>query len=177
MSTISRKKSFKNGFIFVAVIFLIIAAALYLKRDNQDGISEGLENMAETSSKSSSKTTPGITDGRFNTCPNRDNCRSSDDERDKFYIEPIADTEGLLWAKIPEIMHSLPRVTRQEISEDYMYFTQSSAVFRFVDDIEFHRRPELGEIAVRSASRLGYRDFGVNLDRIEQIRKLLSEAE
>ena len=44
---------------------------------------------------------------------------------------------------------------------------------RFVDDVEFYFPPaESGKIMiqVRSASRVGHSDFGVNRERIEQIR-------
>ena len=161
---IPKKKLFKIAFAFVVITLLIVVVFLYSKQSNLDNGQEGM-----------SKAEYGLIDGQFNLCPNKDNCRSSDDLRDKFHIEPIADIEARLWEKIPVIMDSLPRVKIQELSEDYMHFTQSSALFRFVDDIEFHRRPESSEIAIRSASRLGYRDFGVNEERIEKIRSLLAE--
>ncbi|MFT5144176.1 MAG: hypothetical protein ACI84D_002808, partial [Thalassolituus oleivorans] len=50
----------------------------------------------------------------------------------------------------------------------------TSFFFRFVDDLELHHRPSLGIIAVRSASRIGRKDFGVNRKRVEQLRDLLS---
>jgi uncharacterized protein (DUF1499 family) len=46
-------------------------------------------------------------------------------------------------------------------------------VFGFVDDLELHLRAAEGVIAVRSASRLGYSDLGVNRRRIEDLRALL----
>lgn len=156
---------YKSAFASAVVISLAVIAVLSTKQNNSDSAQEN-----------SPKTTHGLTGGQFNPCPNKDNCRSSDDLRDKFYIEPIVDIENRVWEKIPAVMDSLPRVKVQEINEDYMYFTQSSALFGFVDDISFHRRPESSEIAVRSASRLGYRDFGVNAERIEKVRSLLEQA-
>jgi uncharacterized protein (DUF1499 family) len=46
-------------------------------------------------------------------------------------------------------------------------------VFGFIDDLELHLRSAEGLIAVRSASRLGYSDLGVNRRRIEDLRALL----
>jgi uncharacterized protein (DUF1499 family) len=51
----------------------------------------------------------------------------------------------------------------------------TSSFFGFVDDLELHLRPADRMIAVRSASRLGYSDFGVNRARIEHLRALLQE--
>jgi uncharacterized protein (DUF1499 family) len=43
----------------------------------------------------------------------------------------------------------------------------------FVDDLELHLRPGAGIIAVRSASRTGRSDFGVNRSRVEDLRAAL----
>ena len=41
---------------------------------------------------------------------------------------------------------------------------------RFVDDVELYYDEKAGLIHVRSASRLGRRDFGVNRKRVEALR-------
>lgn len=115
----------------------------------------------------------GVKEGSLTACPNRDNCRNSDDPQEKFQIAAITDSDGEKWQRLADVMSSLPRAKLISQSENYLHFTQSSKLMRFVDDIEFHNRPEIGEIAVRSASRLGYRDFGVNMDRVENIRTIL----
>ena len=56
---------------------------------------------------------------------------------------------------------------------DYLHAECRSAVFGFVDDLELNLRPAEGIIAVRSASRLGYSDLGVNRKRIETLRTAL----
>ncbi len=53
---------------------------------------------------------------------------------------------------------------------DYVYAQSTSAVLKFVDDLEFWLDPQNSVIQVRSASRLGQKDFGVNRARIEAIR-------
>jgi uncharacterized protein (DUF1499 family) len=45
----------------------------------------------------------------------------------------------------------------------------------FVDDVEFLADRASGVVHVRSASRLGRRDFGVNRARIEELRAILEK--
>ncbi|MDQ6965890.1 MAG: DUF1499 domain-containing protein, partial [Mariprofundaceae bacterium] len=58
--------------------------------------------------------------------------------------------------------------------DDYLHATFTSRLFRFVDDVELHRDAASGVVHIRSASRVGHSDFGVNRKRVEVIRKLLS---
>lgn len=117
----------------------------------------------------------GLQNGLLKSCPNRDNCRNSDDPQERFQITAISDPAGSKWQRLDEIMTQLPRTKLVSETDSYRHYTQTSKVMRFIDDIEFHYRPESGEIAVRSASRLGYRDFGVNMQRIESVRTLLGQ--
>ena len=68
---------------------------------------------------------------------------------------------------------NLPRTRIVVDTADYLHAECASAVFGFVDDLELHLRRAEGIIAVRSASRLGYSDLGVNRHRIENLRALL----
>ena len=115
----------------------------------------------------------GLQEGLLQPCPNRQNCHNSDDPQERFQVSAIPDPTGEKWNHLVEVMAQLPRTKMVAEEGNYRHFTQTSARMRFVDDIEFHYRPEQGQIAVRSASRLGYRDFGVNLKRIEEVRSLL----
>jgi uncharacterized protein (DUF1499 family) len=54
-------------------------------------------------------------------------------------------------------------------TDDYVHVEFRSAVFGFVDDVEFYFSPP-GTIQVRSAARTGYFDFGVNRERVETLR-------
>jgi len=58
-------------------------------------------------------------------------------------------------------------------TSDYLHAECRSAWFGFVDDLELHLRPSEASIAVRSASRLGYSDLGVNRRRVEDLRASL----
>jgi uncharacterized protein (DUF1499 family) len=65
---------------------------------------------------------------------------------------------------------ALPRTRIVADTETHLHAECKSAWFGFVDDLELALRSELGIIAVRSASRVGYFDLGVNRRRIESIR-------
>jgi uncharacterized protein (DUF1499 family) len=67
-------------------------------------------------------------------------------------------------------LKSMPGVTIVDAKPDYIYAQATTKVLKFVDDMEFWANPNKGVIEVRSASRLGREDFGVNRERIEAIR-------
>lgn len=58
----------------------------------------------------------------------------------------------------------------------YLHATASSRWFGFVDDLEIHTLPASQELEVRSASRLGESDLGVNARRLERLHRALLEA-
>lgn len=60
-----------------------------------------------------------------------------------------------------------------ESQSDYLYAQFTTPLLKFVDDVEFWFEPHSNVIHVRSASRLGRSDLGVNRRRIEMIRKQL----
>ena len=64
-----------------------------------------------------------------------------------------------------------------EEEDYYLHVGVRSLVFRFVDDVELLLNPETKQIHVRSASRMGYSDFGVNRRRVEQLRKVFLEQQ
>jgi uncharacterized protein (DUF1499 family) len=65
-------------------------------------------------------------------------------------------------------------IIRQEA--DYLYAEYRTKLMRFVDDVEFLCDAKAGVIHVRSASRLGRRDFGVNRARIEAVRRRIAAS-
>jgi len=72
---------------------------------------------------------------------------------------------------IPGLLVCLERGKYQVVAATgrYIHATQSSARFGFVDDIEFLYEPGAGLLHGRSASRVGYSDFGVNRRRLETL--------
>jgi uncharacterized protein (DUF1499 family) len=73
-------------------------------------------------------------------------------------------------ARVRAAVERLPGATVVEQRDDYLYAQFETPAMRFVDDVEFWYDPAGQSIAVRSASRIGRKDFGVNRARIEAIR-------
>lgn len=68
------------------------------------------------------------------------------------------------------VLREMPGVTVVEQRPDYLYAQAQTRWLRFVDDVEFWVDPAAGVVEVRSASRLGREDFGVNRQRIDAVR-------
>ena len=116
----------------------------------------------------------GVKAGRLAPCKPTPNCVSSqaDPGDATHYIAPIAtrnDPAGT-FAKLKRVVGANERVNIVSEGRDYVYAEFRSRVFGFVDDVEFWVDPNRGVIQVRSASRLGSSDLGVNRARIERIR-------
>ena len=60
--------------------------------------------------------------------------------------------------------------------EDSLHVEFTSWLLRFVDDVDAVIDPDAGVIHVRSASRVGYSDLGVNRKRVEAIRSAFASA-
>jgi uncharacterized protein (DUF1499 family) len=70
----------------------------------------------------------------------------------------------------------MPRAKVVTAEPNYLYVEFTSKLMGYVDDTEFYLDEKAGVIQVRSASRLGRSDFGVNRERIESIRAQLAQA-
>jgi uncharacterized protein (DUF1499 family) len=114
----------------------------------------------------------GVRDGRLAPCPTSHNCVSSLAPDDVHRIAPLpfSGTGGAAIDRLAAIVRSLPRASVVVATENYLHAECKSAVFRFVDDVEFLVDEPAGVIQVRSASRVGSSDLGVNRRRIEAIR-------
>ncbi len=116
----------------------------------------------------------GVKDGRLAPPKRTPNCVSSQaDAADaEHYIAPIAfkgDAQAAM-AAVRKAVEGMPGATVIREEGNYLYAEFRSKIMRFVDDVEFVADPQRSLIDVRSASRLGRRDFGVNRARIESIR-------
>lgn len=121
----------------------------------------------------------GVREGRLAPCPSSPNCVSSDATDPGHRIDPfvvVGDEEGMeaAWAGLRALLEEQDRVEIQVEEEDYLHAVFTTRIMRYRDDVEFAARPERGEIAVRSASRVGYGDMGANRKRIEWIRSELA---
>ena len=108
---------------------------------------------------------------RFASCPDKPNCVSSLAEKSSDrYIEPI-DSHDLILEKIVQYIEDHKSWNLVSKDDNYIHATETSSLFKFVDDVEF--KVEEGKLHFRSASRKGYYDFGVNRKRIEKIKEYL----
>lgn len=112
--------------------------------------------------------------GRLSPCPPSPNCVSSAAAADdaEHLIAPLRVNPDT-WASLPGVLAADAQLRVVVRSETYLHAEATSRVFRFVDDLEFLYQPEQGLVQVRSASRTGYSDFGVNRERLEDIRQRL----
>ena len=78
------------------------------------------------------------------------------------------------WQRVRDLVSKDPRTQIVTETSDYIPAECRSLLLGFVDDLELHLRPIENIIAVRSASRLGYSDLGVNRRRVESLRASLS---
>jgi len=124
---------------------------------------------AKMASKAADKLTP---------CPKSPNCVSSLAEDKKHFIAPIpySGENAEAQQKLLEILNSLKRTRVVSIEGNYIHAEFVSSVFRFVDDVEFYLDDAVKVIQVKSASRTGYSDLGVNRRRVEMIRKKFEEG-
>jgi uncharacterized protein (DUF1499 family) len=120
----------------------------------------------------------GVTAGRLAPCKPSPNCVSSQaDAGDAVHhVAPLAAgaVPERAFAALKREVRATPRVTIVTEESQYLYAEYRSLVFGFVDDVEFLLDPVARVIHVRSASRLGHGDLGVNRARVERLRARLA---
>ncbi|MDX2254480.1 MAG: DUF1499 domain-containing protein [Pseudanabaenaceae cyanobacterium bins.39] len=132
--------------------------------------------MAIFSFSGTRPTNLGVNDGKLLACPDSPNCVSSQSTDAEHGIAPLkfeGSPEDAI-AKLQKIILSMPRTKIITVEGNYLYAEFTSAWMGYVDDVEFYANPETGVVDVRSASRLGKSDLGVNRDRVEVIRTQFS---
>jgi uncharacterized protein (DUF1499 family) len=77
-------------------------------------------------------------------------------------------------ARIKTVVESMPGAKVVKSSPDYLYAQYTTKLMKYVDDVEFWYDPAAQVIQVRSASRLGKSDLGVNRKRVEAVRAALA---
>lgn len=112
----------------------------------------------------------GVKDGKLAACPGSPNCVNSQSEDSKSKIEPLSPVSI---AQIKQVVDSMERTTIIEETDTYLYAEFQSKLMGFVDDVEFYVDSAANVVQVRSASRLGQSDAGVNRKRVEEIRSKL----
>ncbi len=118
----------------------------------------------------------GARNGKLAPCPDRPNCVSSQATDPGQYIDPLACSgdPGETITEIDRVVSGMPGCKTIIKNDNYLHAQCSSRVFGFVDDLEFLVDSSNNMVHVRSAARVGYYDFKVNRNRLEQIRSQLS---
>jgi uncharacterized protein (DUF1499 family) len=119
----------------------------------------------------------GITDGKLSPCPDSPNCVSSQSSDKRHFIEPIRyeGTGQKAMERLIDVIQGMKRGRIITMEDHYIRAEFTSAFFRFVDDVEFYFDTEAKIMHMRSASRIGYSDFGVNKERLEKLRSLFND--
>ena len=116
----------------------------------------------------------GVKAGRLAPPKTTPNCVSSQAEASdaEHYIAPIPFKGGAAeaMAAVRKSVEGMEGATVIRQDATYLYAEFRTRLMRFVDDVEFVFDDKAGLIHVRSASRLGRRDFGVNRARVEALR-------
>lgn len=118
----------------------------------------------------------GLEDGRLQPCPDSPNCVSSYED-DRHAIEPIQFQGELPKVRVQVVKLVLDHFDARVVTRtgNYVHLAVSTTL-GFVDDLEFQFDSESKMIHVRSASRVGRSDLGVNRDRIQFLRERLNKS-
>jgi len=119
----------------------------------------------------------GMQNSRLKPCPDSPNCVSSLETSPSHSVKPLIYKGAKADArkKLLSILQAAKRVKIIVSDENYIHAEFTSLIFRFVDDVEFYLDEKEPVIHVRSASRVGYSDLGVNRKRVEEIRRQFAE--
>jgi uncharacterized protein (DUF1499 family) len=112
----------------------------------------------------------GVKDGKLGACPGTPNCVSSQSDVAQSKIDALP---GVAIAEIKKVVNAMTGATIIEENDNYLYVEFKSKLMGYVDDVEFYLDSSTNTVQVRSASRLGKSDLGVNRKRVEEIRSKL----
>lgn len=112
-------------------------------------------------------------------CPESPNCVSSLATDRMHNIPPLAlhGDAGTAIRRLSGVVLTFPRTELVEATATTLAVTFRSRIFRWVDDVSFRVDADAGVLQVRSASRVGQGDLGVNRKRVEAIRAAWAAAE
>ncbi len=120
----------------------------------------------------------GLVAGKLSECPDRPNCICSEFEADAtHYTDPVVFSQITTSEVLSRLKNSIREMGGNIQTEEgnYLAATFTSAFFRFVDDLEIRIDSDQKIIHMRSASRAGYSDRGVNRERIELLKNYISK--
>ena len=115
-----------------------------------------------------------MTDRTNTLCGDKPYCVSTPSNREKFTLETFILRPGVTLEQIERVALTLPGAKTADKDGPYLRIECTTRILRFVDDLELKLTDD--HLLVRSESRVGYSDFGVNRRRAESLREKLAEA-
>ncbi|EPX4127629.1 MULTISPECIES: DUF1499 domain-containing protein [Vibrio] len=115
-----------------------------------------------------------MTDRSQSPCGDKPNCVSTQDTREKYNLTPFILVDSANIDAIEQVALELPGAKTAVKESNYLRIECTSKIMRFVDDLELKIAGD--QLIVRSESRVGYSDFGVNRKRADQLREKLTQA-
>ena len=116
----------------------------------------------------------GVTNGKLNKMPNKPNAVSSQTEEKDKKIDALEFKENLMNSKQQVIKaidnYGNAKIIKNEIN--YLYVVFTTGIMKYHDDVEFYFDERKKLIQIRSASRIGYSDMGLNRERYNKLREL-----
>ncbi len=109
-------------------------------------------------------------------CPAAPNCVVSRNADAAHAVAPLklAGDPAAEWLALREVIQQLGGQLKRG-DQHYLHFEFRSRIFGFVDDVECLLNEAAGQVEIRSASRVGHSDLGVNRRRVEAIRSALAQ--
>ncbi|MCB1757655.1 MAG: DUF1499 domain-containing protein [Gammaproteobacteria bacterium] len=113
--------------------------------------------------------------GRLAECPASPNCVSSMDDDPGHAIAAIPGDAKNAFVKLRQAILAAGNARLVVSRDDYLHAEYRSRLLGFIDDLELLLDPAGDTLQIRSASRLGYSDFGVNRKRVASLLKTLDD--
>jgi uncharacterized protein (DUF1499 family) len=119
----------------------------------------------------------GLILNKLRPCPGSPNCVVSENETAASRIEPLlfGGAPEQAWDTLRQVVAQNGGTIQQD-QDGYLWATFTSRIFRFVDDVECRLDSGRGAIHIRSASRVGHSDLGVNRKRVEKLRTAFADS-
>jgi uncharacterized protein (DUF1499 family) len=114
----------------------------------------------------------GLVNGLLSACPKTPNCVSTNQEDLNRFMLPVK-YDGLTLEEAKEILRevlaTLPKLSVVKDEGAYLHAEAQTMVFEYTQDVEFLFDEKTKELHFKSASRVGYTDFGSNKRRMQSV--------
>jgi len=109
-------------------------------------------------------------------CEDERHCVSSFDSKSSAYVAPLDRGDIPLGEYLTNVVRAIVALKGkirhvEEVEEGYIHAEFRSSLFGFVDDLEVKGSLSHSVVHIRSVSRVGVSDLGVNRKRVESLRK------